>query len=122
MTSPSQRSLKHVRTNGYTAQVVERWNAFARVRQDLFGFIDIVAIKPGAILGVQATSYSNISARVKKILSNESTRTWLLSGGIIEVHGWRKVKNRYEVKIRPVTLEDLDVSAEGSEENQEANR
>jgi hypothetical protein len=35
--SPTQRSLAHLRRLGYQARVVERWNPFARVRQDLFG-------------------------------------------------------------------------------------
>ena len=42
--SPTQRSLKLLRDEGYTAQVVERWNPHARVRQDLFGVIDTAAM------------------------------------------------------------------------------
>jgi hypothetical protein len=39
-TSPTQLSLKKLREEGYTVAVVEHWNSFARIRQDLFGFID----------------------------------------------------------------------------------
>lgn len=46
MSSPTQRTLAECRKRGYTAQVVEKWNPHARIRQDLFGVIDIVAITP----------------------------------------------------------------------------
>ena len=50
-TSPTQLSLKKLREEGYiTIQVVEYWNSFARRRIDLFGFIDILAIKNGEVL------------------------------------------------------------------------
>lgn len=64
--SPTQRTLQHLREAGYPlVQVVERWNPHARVRQDLFGIIDVVAV--GAdIVGVQATSGSNVSKRTAK--------------------------------------------------------
>jgi len=103
-TSPTQRSLKLLRDLGYTAQVVERWNQHARVRQDLFGVIDIVAVKAldgdtTNIIGVQTTSKSNLSARVNKIKESEEAAMWSAAGGLILVHGWAKNKsNRWEVK------------------------
>ncbi len=66
-TSPTQLSLKKLREEGYTVQVVEYWNSFARIRIDLFGFIDIIALKGKEVLAVQTTSASNMSARCKKI-------------------------------------------------------
>lgn len=104
-TSPTQRSLKHLRDDGYLAAVVEHWNPHARIRQDLFGCIDILAIKAGSTLAVQTTSYSNMSARVKKIQAADELRTMLDAGWKIEVHGWKKVKNRWEVKVREVVPE-----------------
>ena len=43
--SPTQRTLKRMRESGDYAlvKVVERWNAFARIRQDLWNF-DILGI------------------------------------------------------------------------------
>lgn len=102
--SPTQRSLKLLRDEGYTAQVVERWNPHARVRQDLFGVIDIVAIKAldsdtTNIVGVQTTSKSNMSARVNKIKESPEAALWSAAGGLILVHGWAKNKsNRWEVR------------------------
>ena len=101
MSSPTQRTLKKLRDEGYLAEVVERWNSWAKVRQDLFGFVDIVAVKGGRVLAVQATSYSNMGARVKKIMASphfEAVRAAMA----VEVWGWRKRDRRWEVTIKPV--------------------
>lgn len=95
--SPTARSLEQLRNNGWICQVVERWNAFARVRQDLFGFIDIVAICPHrGIVGVQSTTASNASARIAKIKAEPKAQIWLNAGGRIIVHGWKKNGKRHE--------------------------
>lgn len=99
MKSPTQNSLDKLRKEGYTAEVVERWVPFANKRKDLFGFIDILAIKDEEVLGVQCTSYGNVSARVKKITEAETTGIVRKAGIQIEVHGWRKVKNRWTCKV-----------------------
>ena len=104
-TSPTQRSLADWREHGEYTAVVERWNPHARIRQDLFGFIDILHVGHGTTYGIQCTSRSGLSARKKKILT-ESTkpskahpegvrysdvaRTLLLAGWKICVEGWDK--------------------------------
>jgi hypothetical protein len=96
MTSPTQRSLAVLRKEGYTCQIVEHWNPFAHIRQDLFGFIDIVAIKKGesGVLGIQTTSQTNSMKRLHKIIENPITKIWLESGNRIEIHGWAKMGAR----------------------------
>ena len=102
--SPTQRSLKLMRDQGYLCAIVEHWNAFARIRQDLYGFVDVLCIKDGKTVAVQTTSYSNVSARIKKIRELESYPIVRSAGWEIVVHGWRKNKsNRWEV--REVILE-----------------
>lgn len=91
-TSPTQRTLKKLRDDGYIVQVVERWNQYARVRVDLFGGIDLIAIRDGQILGIQATSNDNAAARVTKLLAEPKMEAWLRAGGALEVWGWRKLK------------------------------
>lgn len=87
--TPTQRSLAYLRKVGYRVGIAEHWNAFARIRQDLFGFIDLVAIRPDyKILAIQTTSMPNTSARIAKILELPSSADWLRAGGRIEVHGW----------------------------------
>lgn len=90
MTSPTQRSLKLLRDGGYTVAIVEHWNPHAKIRQDLFGFADLLAIKPGEIIAIQTTSISNIAARRAKISAEPRAATWLAAGGLIELHGWRR--------------------------------
>jgi hypothetical protein len=90
-TSPTQRSLKHMRDAGYLCAIVEKWNMHAKVRQDLYGFIDVLAIKGEDIVGVQATSGDggNVAARVAKIVDHENY-SQVIAAMRITVHGWRK--------------------------------
>lgn len=107
MPSPTQRSLKYLRDLGYTAEVTEHWNAFTKRRHDLFGFVDIVAVKD-TLVAVQTTSGTNVSARIAKITGDEKVRpkalAWLAAGGEIHVHGWavkgaRGKRKKYEVRV-----------------------
>jgi len=96
--TPTARTLKQLRSEGWQCQVVERFCHFSKRRIDLFGCIDIVAIKPSeGTLGVQATSGANTSARVSK--ARELVRPWLEAGNAFQVHGWRKLTRG---KKRPV--------------------
>lgn len=103
MTSPTQRSLKLMRSRGYRAQVVERYNAYAKVRVDLFEIIDIVCVGRNETVGVQATSATNVSSRVNKIAEAEALADLRDAGWKLLVHGWKKVKGRW-------TVREVDVS------------
>ena len=100
--SPTQRSLAFLRGRGYRVAICEHWNHYAKVRQDLFGIIDLLAIRPGEVLGVQATSYSNVSARLHKIAESEAAPDIRAAGIKIEVHGWHKKGKVWEPRV--VTL------------------
>lgn len=101
--SPTELTLKLLRADGWTVAVVEKWNPHARIRQDLFGFIDLLAIRDGETLAVQATSYTNISARVKKIAEIETIDAVRKANWTVWVIGWRKVDNRWAHKIVDVS-------------------
>lgn len=88
--SPAVRSRKHLEAQGYTVATVERWCSFTRRRYDLFGFIDLLAIRRGETLAVQTTSASNVSARVRKIAEHENVGAVREAGWRIVVHGWGK--------------------------------
>lgn len=107
MKGPTERSLKHLRDAGYRADVVEKWIPQARKRKDLFGFIDIMCVGGGVTLAVQTTSYSNISARVKKMREEtpEALQDVLDCGWKVAVHGWKKNprSKRWEVKVVEIT-------------------
>jgi hypothetical protein len=92
--TPTQRTLKHMRERGYTCQVVEHWNPFARIRQDLYGFIDVLCLGENEIIGVQATSYGNVSSRVTKIADHDNVAAVRKAGIRILVQGWDGKKLR----------------------------
>ena len=97
--SPTARSLAHLRKTCQLVQVVEKWNPHARIRQDLFGIIDILAIRDGETVAVQSTSWSNTKSRINKINESDALEHLRKAGWVILVHGWRKNKNgRYEIK------------------------
>lgn len=101
--SPTQLSLRQLRAEGYTAWVVETYNHITKRRRDLWGFADILAIRKDGILAVQATSYSNISSRVKKISLAEDVDAVREAGIRIEVWGWHQPKGKWtEWKLRIV--------------------
>jgi len=98
-TSPTQRSLKILRDEGYLCAIVEHWNPFARIRQDLYGFVDILAIKGKETLAVQTTTLANQGARIEKINESKNYPIVKKAGWKIVVHGWRKLKTGWECKI-----------------------
>jgi hypothetical protein len=98
-TSPTQLTLKLLREEGWTVEVVERWVPGANIRKDLFGFIDLVALKGDLTLGVQATSYSNMGARIKKIENAELLSQVRRASWHLWVIGWRKQNNRWTHKV-----------------------
>lgn len=88
--SPTARTLELMRERGYYAEVVERWIPGARIRKDYAGFIDVLAIGDHEIIGIQATSASNVAARIKKITDHENLIPVRRAGIRILVHGWGK--------------------------------
>lgn len=94
--SNTQRSLKELRKAGWVCQVVERWNAHAFKRQDLYGFCDILCMREGGpFLAVQVTSAGHLNDHVLKLTLEPRTLTFIACGGAIEIHVWKKVKSRW---------------------------
>lgn len=107
--SPTQRTLEVLRRTGFTVGVVEKWNKFAKVRQDLFGCIDIVACDGEKTVGVQACAASSQAARRTKIVNEPRALVWLKSGNRLFVHGWRKSakNNRWMCNEIEITAADF---------------
>lgn len=86
--SPTARTLAVCRKRGWEAQAVERFNSYTKQRIDLFGVIDIVAITPAGILGIQACVGGDHAKRMKKrstslgFTSGSSTRSSLCGRGL----------------------------------------
>ena len=103
--SPTQRSLKHLKEQGYTVAITEKWNPHARIRQDLFGFVDLLAIREGMTLAIQTTSSNNYADRKKKVQDHENLPKVLSAGWQVRIHGWRKnAKGKWVVREESVSL------------------
>ena len=96
--TPTQRSLAYWRTQGYTVAIVERWNPFAKIRQDLYGMCDLLCIGNGETVCVQTTSAPNVPARVRKLTEAEALPEMLRSGWRVVIEGWAGTKRR-EVEL-----------------------
>jgi len=102
--TPTARSKQELQKRGYRVAIVEHWNAFAKIRQDLFGCIDILAVKEGeTLLAVQVTSNAHAAARIAK--SQEFAILWNTTGNRFVLHAWAplrtagtKKQRRYELK------------------------
>jgi hypothetical protein len=93
--TPTFLSLRQLRAEGWTVDVCERWvpsGNIGQVRKDLFGLVDLVAVRGPVTMGVQTTSHSNAHARIKKMLDADH-RPLLdalqTAGWVVVVHGWR---------------------------------
>ncbi|MBK5942730.1 hypothetical protein [Halorhodospira halophila] len=101
---PTERTLQRLRREGWTAEVVERWIPQARRRRDLFGVVDVLALRGGETLAVQATSRSNVAARISKIRESDALPLIREAGWRIEVWGWaRDSKGRWQVRVEDMS-------------------
>lgn len=90
--TPTERTLRWLRKQGYTCQVVERRIPHTFVTKDLFGCIDIVAIKAGipGVLGVQVTSRAHLADRLAKVKREPRAALWRECRNDLLVVGWSK--------------------------------
>ena len=118
--SNTSRTLEYIRSQGWIADKVEQFNAYAGKfgkRKDMFGFGDIVAMGEGSIIAIQSCGQA-FAAHNRKILEDPlvapNARLWLKNGGRLLLIGWRKVKlrpgakaMRWKPRIREYVLEDF---------------
>lgn len=90
--TPLARSLRWLKENGYTAQKVEHWNSWAKRRVDLFGFVDILAMREDerGVTAIQVTTRSNASKRESKLRGIGAVWLFLRCGNRIYIHAWAK--------------------------------
>jgi hypothetical protein len=95
--TPTSRTIAALKAMGYRVGRTEHWNAFAKIRQDLFGCVDVIGLKAGApLLLIQTTTGENVSHRLEKA---KATGMILAStGNVFEIWGWRKIGERGEQK------------------------
>jgi hypothetical protein len=120
--SYTQLTLRKLRDEGCVVDKVEKFNAYAGPfgrREDLFGFIDIIALRPGRIVGIQSTGPSGHADHKRKICACPYARDWIEAGGLIELWSWRKLAAkpggkalRWQPRIETITEDMLDVGTE----------
>lgn len=111
--SPTQRTLAWLRARGYTCAITERWNPHAHIRQDLYGFCDVLAMQPGVLIAVQACAGSSAAARVSKIRAEARAALWLeCPTRKVWVMAWSKRGARGKRKLWAVRI--IDVQHGGS--------
>src|SRR5690348_16321155 len=95
-TSPTNRSLDHLRESYPFVEVVERKVPYSFISIDLFHFADIIAFGLQETVLVQTTTQQHINERYKKIQQSAEARLWVLGEGRrIIIHGWKKVKGAW---------------------------
>lgn len=112
MASPTSRTTQWAKKNGYSAAIVEKWNKFAGIRQDMFGFIDVVlidGIRP--VWGLQITSTGNMASRIKKSLESPNLALWCGSGARFSVVGWSKKGGKGKRKLWEMKMVHLTPGA-----------
>ena len=106
------KSVALLRKRGYIAENTEHWNNFAKISQDLFGFVDVAAVRDGILLLVQVTSKGGMSTRLKKIQTNSIAKVLMTVPGVrISIHGWHAEKhgkvNRWKVVEKDIQQVDF---------------
>ena len=99
-----QRSLKLLREQGWVATITEHFNMFAKIRIDLFNFVDILCLQKGKMLAVQTTTAAHLEERKKKILANPNYPLLKSTGCEIELHGWSLSKKKGKWICRIIEL------------------
>lgn len=113
--TPTARTLKLLKEQGWVGDVVERRNQF--IARDYGGIGDVLVIRQGVPLLVQATTDHDAPRRVTKAITErgEWLTEWLKNDGLFHVWGWQEVevrtrkgkaKLKWQPRVRVVRLVD----------------
>lgn len=128
--SPTTRSTKYLRDNGWIVAKVEQKIHMPKspypVTRDAFNFGDLLAAHPQkkiiALVQVTGGQGGNLAARARKITDGEEgdlkipdlALKWHVAGGMILCHGWAKRGARGKVKRFTLKVKEIVVrSGEG---------
>lgn len=89
--SPTQKTMYRLRVLGYHPAIVERWNPHARIRQDLLGFIDVLALGQGETIAIQTCSRGDVAARRTKILEHPNFPAAVRPAGLCRSGGGKTI-------------------------------
>lgn len=93
------RSMKMLRESGWCVDKTEQYIHQARRKKDLYGIIDVLAVRGETTMGVQVTSRGEIARRKRKILDSPAFPLLIEAGWKIVIHGWDKYDSRWRCKV-----------------------
>lgn len=112
--SATRASIAFLTERGHVAGIVEKWNPHVRIRQDLFGFIDLVVIMPtGEPYFVQTTTGTNAPARrekIRELVRLKPPLAELVRSGRVMLHRWAKRGARGQRKVYTCAEEIVTLS------------
>ncbi len=95
--SPNARSKSLLESDGFLVDIVQQ-RVTRLLTRDLFGIFDLVAVREGVTLAVQATTSDHAADRRRKVLASPALAAVRSAGWTIEVHSWRKARGRWQCK------------------------
>jgi len=126
-TRPVQRTKAWLKERGIPCWVVEKYIRYAPgdprkkirpgERQDMFGIIDVVALYPDYICGIQCGSGSGNAGHIRKLMEERREESILWTSypyTKLEVHSWRQLlvkrggkRKRWEPLVTVIDADDL---------------
>ena len=106
-----ERTARKLRMLGWRVATVETYVAGGMRKRDAFGIFDLIAIKPGRIVGIQACIRSAKADHLRKIQHEhrEDAVAWLKAGGEIQFWLWNRPEGSRTFKIQVFSFsDDLD--------------
>jgi hypothetical protein len=95
--TPNARSKSLLESDGFLVDIVQQ-RVTKFLTRDLFGIFDLVAVREGMTLAVQATTSDHAANRRRKVLTSPALTAVRAAGWTVEVHGWRKTRGRWQCK------------------------
>ncbi len=106
-----RKSMEHLRKEGYLVWKVEFWNPHAHKRVDMWGFADLLAIRPRtdcrgeSRLLVQSCT-DDLAKHERKLQAEPRVLVALRSGFSVQIHAWRKFKHQRGRVLSVVSMVD----------------
>lgn len=125
-----QRSKKYLENLGWHVAIVERWNQWAHIRQDLYGLHDLVAVRhdSNGVWGINATEDNGgVQAHITKYLNgwddpkrgrqppNHTLPVWLAAGNRFSIMGWGKRNQDGRGSRKVWTMRLIEMYLDGAE-------
>lgn len=125
-----QRSKQYLEDKGWHVAIVEKWNQWAHIRQDLYGLHDLVAVRhdSNGVWGINACEDNGeVQAHIDKYLNgwddpkrgrqppNPHLPVWLAAGNRFSIFGWGKRSSDGRGSRKVWTLRVVEAYLDGAE-------